>query len=67
MRDLGRLIKAYDIRGTVPDQVDESLAYDVGAAFARLTGADRIVTGRVQRPEALPRRSRPGRAGHRAG
>jgi phosphomannomutase len=49
MRDLGKLIKAYDIRGTVPDQVDESFAYDVGAAFARLTGADRIVTVRDMR------------------
>jgi phosphomannomutase len=31
--DLSRIVKAYDIRGTVPDQLDESVAEAVGAAF----------------------------------
>ena len=38
MRDLGAIIKAYDVRGTYPDQVDEDLAHDVGAAFVRVLG-----------------------------
>jgi phosphomannomutase len=42
---LGEIVKAYDIRGLVPDQLDESVARDIGAAFVRFLGADRIVTG----------------------
>jgi len=38
VRDLGAIIKAYDVRGTYPDQVDEDLAHDVGAAFVRVLG-----------------------------
>jgi phosphomannomutase len=49
MRDLSTIVKAYDIRGVVPDQLDESVARAVGAAFARFTKADRIVTGRDMR------------------
>jgi phosphomannomutase len=41
---LDAIIKAYDIRGIVPDQLDESIARSIGAAFIRLTGAERIVT-----------------------
>ncbi|HEY9304892.1 MAG TPA: phosphomannomutase/phosphoglucomutase, partial [Mycobacterium sp.] len=33
---LNRVIKAYDVRGLVGDEIDESLVTDVGAAFARL-------------------------------
>jgi phosphomannomutase len=43
-----RVIKAYDVRGLVGEEIDESLATDVGAAFARLMrveGARRIVVG----------------------
>jgi len=43
MRDLDKLIKAYDIRGTVPDQFNEDLAFKIGAAFARLVGTTVIV------------------------
>ena len=35
-----RVIKAYDVRGLVGEEVDESLTADVGAAFARLMRAD---------------------------
>jgi phosphomannomutase len=49
MRDLDTLIKAYDIRGIVPDQLDESLAYDVGAAFAELLTPERIAVGHDMR------------------
>jgi phosphomannomutase len=47
--DLARIVKAYDIRGVVPDELDESLARDVGGAFVRLLGADRIVTAHDMR------------------
>ncbi len=39
MGDLASVVKAYDIRGVVPDQLDEGVAEAVGAAFVRLTGA----------------------------
>ena len=35
-----RVIKAYDVRGLVGEEIDESLTADVGAAFARLMRAD---------------------------
>ena len=41
------VIKAYDVRGLVGEQIDEAFATDVGAAFARLVRADagRVVIG----------------------
>jgi phosphomannomutase len=42
--DLASIVKAYDIRGVVPDQLDESVAEAVGAAFAKVTGAKTILT-----------------------
>ena len=39
MRNLDAIIKAYDVRGTYPDQLDENLAHEVGAAFVRVVGA----------------------------
>ena len=44
MPDLARIVKAYDIRGVVPDELDESLARDIGAAFVRVVEASTIVT-----------------------
>jgi phosphomannomutase len=49
MRDLDKLIKAYDIRGIVPDQLDDELAYQVGAAFAHHLGAELIAVGHDMR------------------
>jgi phosphomannomutase len=49
VRDLTPLFKAYDVRGVVPDQLDEDVAQAVGAAFARVTGARRVVVGRDMR------------------
>jgi phosphomannomutase len=43
------IVKAYDIRGLVPDQLDEDIARAVGAAFVRVVGADRIVTAHDMR------------------
>jgi phosphomannomutase len=42
--DLNKIFKAYDIRGIVPDELDEAVAEAVGAAFVRLTGSRQIVT-----------------------
>ncbi|MCI3241583.1 MULTISPECIES: phosphomannomutase/phosphoglucomutase [Streptomyces] len=50
--DLTALVKAYDVRGTVPDQLDEELARLFGAAFVVTTGADAIVTGHDMRPSS---------------
>jgi phosphomannomutase len=52
--DFGKIFKAYDIRGVVPDELDENLAETVGAAFARLTGADAIVTVHDMRTSSAP-------------
>ncbi|HVE28740.1 MAG TPA: phosphomannomutase/phosphoglucomutase [Mycobacteriales bacterium] len=54
MRNLSSIVKAYDIRGVVPDQLDEQVARAVGAAFARVTGAERIVTARDMRESSAP-------------
>jgi phosphomannomutase len=42
--DLDKIFKAYDVRGVVPDELDEEVAEAIGAAFVRLTGATSIVT-----------------------
>ncbi|MFG2895163.1 phosphomannomutase/phosphoglucomutase [Streptomyces sp. NPDC048248] len=52
MADLSRIVKAYDVRGVVPDQWDETLSELFGAAFAEVTGADAIVTGHDMRPSS---------------
>ena len=54
VRNLSSIVKAYDIRGLVPDQLDEQVARAVGAAFARVTGAERIVTARDMRASSAP-------------
>jgi phosphomannomutase len=43
---LGPIFKAYDVRGTYPDQLDEDVARRIGTAFARFTDASTIVLGR---------------------
>ncbi|MEV4712500.1 phosphomannomutase/phosphoglucomutase [Micromonospora sp. NPDC049374] len=39
MSDLSRIVKAYDVRGTVPDQWDERVAGALGVAFAQMLDA----------------------------
>jgi phosphomannomutase len=39
-----KIFKSYDVRGIVPDELDETVAEAIGAAFARLTGAPSIAT-----------------------
>ncbi len=54
MADYAKIFKAYDIRGTVPDELDESVAEAVGGAFARLTGAPSVVTVHDMRTSSAP-------------
>ena len=44
--DLDGIFKAYDVRGMVPDQLDEEAARNIGVAFAVFMGAPRIAVGR---------------------
>lgn len=57
MRDLSSIIKAYDVRGVVPDQWDSDLARDIGAAFVQVIkaghedgGPGAVVVGHDMRP-----------------
>jgi phosphomannomutase len=45
-RDLGRIFKAYDVRGVVPDDLDEDLARSIGGAYASITDGRPILIGR---------------------
>ena len=49
---LAATFKAYDVRGTVPDQVDEELARAVGNAFVQVTQAADVVVGHDMRPSS---------------
>lgn len=51
------IFKAYDVRGTVPDQLDDELARATGRAYVQVTGATEVVVGYDMRP------SSPGMAG----
>ena len=42
MADYAKIFKAYDVRGVVPDELDEGVAEAVGAAFATITGAPTV-------------------------
>jgi len=55
MPDLSNVFKAYDIRGTYPQQIDETLCQAVGAAVATFTKARTLIVARDMRPsgEAL--------------
>ena len=46
---LDEIVKAYDVRGTVPGQMNDAVARALGVAFARFTGASRILLGRDMR------------------
>ncbi|TQK44949.1 phosphomannomutase [Streptomyces sp. SLBN-118] len=50
--DLSQIVKAYDVRGVVPDQWDKALAELFGAAFVQVTGAEAIVVGHDMRPSS---------------
>jgi phosphomannomutase len=50
---LDGIFKAYDIRGTVPDQLNAGIARSVGVAFACFAKAERILVGRDMRPSGV--------------
>jgi phosphomannomutase len=50
MPNLDAIVKAYDVRGTVPDQFDESLARAFGVAFVQFTKANSVVVAHDMRP-----------------
>ena len=45
-------VKAYDVRGTYPDQLDEDGARAFGSAYVRHLGAERLAVGRDMRTMA---------------
>ncbi|MBN1171310.1 MAG: phosphomannomutase/phosphoglucomutase [Micromonosporaceae bacterium] len=52
--DLSRIVKAYDVRGTVPDQLNETVARALGIAFVQMLRSiedqvDRVVTSHDMR------------------
>jgi phosphomannomutase len=52
--DLDKIFKAYDIRGVVPDQLDEGVAEAVGAGFVRLTDTRQLVVLHDMRTSSEP-------------
>jgi phosphomannomutase len=48
--DTGAVFKAYDVRGTYPDQIDERLARAIGSAFATFVEAPAIAIAKDMRP-----------------
>ncbi|GGZ48548.1 phosphomannomutase/phosphoglucomutase [Streptomyces subrutilus] len=50
--DLSNIVKAYDVRGVVPDEWDEHLAELFGAAFVEVVDATAIVIGHDMRPSS---------------
>ncbi|WKV73676.1 phosphomannomutase/phosphoglucomutase [Streptomyces sp. PCS3-D2] len=50
--DLSNIVKAYDVRGVVPDEWDESLAELFGGAFVEVVGGSAIVVGHDMRPSS---------------
>ena len=50
MSRLDAIVKAYDVRGTYPDQFDAEVAHALGVAFADVVEGDTVVVGRDMRP-----------------
>lgn len=46
---LDRIVKAYDVRGTTPDQMNNEVARALGVAFAEFTGAPKVLVARDMR------------------
>ena len=58
MADIDAVFKAYDIRGTYPDQIDAELVRSIGVAFARFVRtqpypAERVLVARDMRPSGV--------------
>jgi phosphomannomutase len=50
--DLSGIIKAYDVRGVVPDQLDGEIVRRIAAAFVEVVDAAAIVIGHDMRPSS---------------
>jgi phosphomannomutase len=50
MSALDEIVKAYDIRGVVPDQLDPAVANALGVAFASYAAAPQVLVARDMRP-----------------
>lgn len=50
--NLGKVFKAYDVRGLVGEQLDEDLARATGAAYVEVLGVDAMVIGYDMRPSS---------------
>jgi phosphomannomutase len=50
---LDAIVKAYDVRGTFPDELNADITRALGVAFAEFTGADRILVGRDMRASGV--------------
>ncbi len=53
MTNFGAIFKAYDIRGTVPDQFNADMARRIGAAFAKFCNEPTIVVARDMRASGV--------------
>jgi len=53
VRDVSTIVKAYDIRGVVPDELDEDTARAIGAAFAQLATGPAVLIGRDMRESGV--------------
>ena len=53
MTVLDHIVKAYDIRGTVPDQLDAKVAHALGVGFARHVGTPKVLVARDMRPTGV--------------
>ena len=51
--DTTKIFKAYDVRGTYPDQLNDRLARAIGSAFAKFVNSPRIVIARDMRPSGV--------------
>ena len=51
--DTTKIFKAYDVRGTYPDQLNDRLARAIGSAFAKFAKTPRIVIARDMRPSGV--------------
>ena len=67
MADYAKIFKAYDIRGVVPDELDEGVAEAVGAAFATMTEASSLVIVHDMRTSSGPLAAALARGATRAG
>jgi phosphomannomutase len=53
MRELSQVFKAYDVRGTYPEQIDEALCRAIGSAVASFAGVETILMARDMRPSGV--------------